>query len=185
MTQATSRRLTITTIRIVGRHPDDYAEELQRFLEKLAKQVHGGIPAGFNEETPTRVEADVSADPGTETAGWAAADHQHDVAVESAGGLGNANAEGSSNALARADHVHKRDVRVFADGVELSTRNALNFEGLSVVDDPAGDLVTIGVITSISLAEAASGGHLDDATLRQMVDSYPLRKLNRDNFGGR
>lgn len=61
-------------------------------------------------------------------------------------GLGNANAAGSSSAVPRADHVHKRDVRVRAAGVDVGTRNAINFvSGAVVVDDPGGDEVEVTI----------------------------------------
>jgi hypothetical protein len=72
------------------------------------------------------------------------------------GGLGNANAAGIAETVARADHVHKRDVRVRAAGVDVGTRNAINFvSGFTVVDDPGGDEVEV---------TAAGGGGLSPLT---------------------
>lgn len=59
-------------------------------------------------------------------------------------GLGNAAADGTSADVPHADHVHKRDVRVKSAGVDVGTRNALDFdESFTVVDNPGADTVEI------------------------------------------
>lgn len=157
--RAISRRLTNTAIRLVGRSPNDYAEELQRFLEKIAKQVFGGIPAGFNDVSPTQIEADTVSSPGSQTEGWAAADHAHPVLTASAGELGDVSSEGTSPALSRADHAHKRTVRVLYAGVDVGTRNAIDIipvdPGVQVAvdDNPGGDKIEIRVSINVAREE--------------------------------
>jgi hypothetical protein len=69
------------------------------------------------------------------------------IPTASAAGLANANAEGMSTSLARADHTHKRDVRVQSSGADVGTRNKLNFSGtgVSVTDDAANDRVNVEI----------------------------------------
>lgn len=72
-------------------------------------------------------------------------------------GLANSNVEGSSTQAARADHQHKRDVRVAKAGTDVGTRNRLNFiEGagvtLTIADDSGDDEV------DITIASAATTG---------------------------
>lgn len=72
MTSFTTRRQIGNAVRLVGRDPIDYAQELQEWLEQLARQAQGGIPSGFNATVPNATAATGSA--GTESAGWMAAD---------------------------------------------------------------------------------------------------------------
>lgn len=74
---------------LIGRSPEDYARELEDFLRRQADVVRDGIPAGFRGTTPTDVAVNALADPGTENAGWAAADHVHflDLGLTTAGDL--------------------------------------------------------------------------------------------------
>jgi hypothetical protein len=58
--------------------------------------------------------------------------------------------EGAAEQAARADHQHKRDVRCYSAGTEVSTRNALNFIAgsnvvLSLVDDAVNDRIDINI----------------------------------------
>ncbi len=71
------------------------------------------------------------------------ADHKHSAPTGTPSGLGNINSAGASNAIPRLDHVHKRDVRVASGGVDVGTRNRLNFSGLTVTDDAANDEVDV------------------------------------------
>lgn len=62
--------------------------------------------------------------------------------------LANAAAEGTSTNVPRLDHQHKRDVRVQVDGVDVGTRNALNFmtspdTTFQAIDDSVNDKVTV------------------------------------------
>jgi hypothetical protein len=72
-----TRRLIPNPVRIVGRHPGDYAQELQEFTERVQQNLVGAIPAGFN-NIPALPVAAHAGTAGTESQGWAAADHQHD-----------------------------------------------------------------------------------------------------------
>ncbi len=84
------------------------AGALERYLRRLKDGV-SGIPGGFKESDPTEIQAGDTADPGTESASWAAADHTHAVSTDTPEDLtatGADSAEGSSTSLARADHVH-------------------------------------------------------------------------------
>ena len=78
-------------------------------------------------------------------------------------GLGNDNDEGSALSFVRQDHVHKRDVRVKAEGVDVATRNAIDFRAStlitwSAVDDPGNDEVDITPTLSTSAATISRGG---------------------------
>lgn len=79
MAKYTSRRLLGYAIRIVRRTPEDYAYELQEWLESLFGQVEGGIPAGFNDLTPNPLDPNSGGSSGSESSGWAAADHVHEL----------------------------------------------------------------------------------------------------------
>lgn len=108
MAKFTTLRLFETAPRIVGRSPSDYAQELQEFLEKLLNKAVAGIPAGFNAIVASVIQAGVSSDSGSESSGWAAADHAHGILTAAPAdiSLGASASEGTSPALARADHVH-------------------------------------------------------------------------------
>lgn len=129
------------------------ANDIQEALRRLgdAVQASQGSPGA-----PSQIQAGEAADAGaSETA--AAEDHVHDILTGSAGDLANANGEGASSALARADHAHKRDVRVAKAGADVGTRNRLNFiDGagatVTVVDDAGNDEMDITV--------SAAGGDL-------------------------
>lgn len=135
---------------------EDVGPELERFLRKLYDSEVDGIPAGFNSVTPSTIQAGVSSDPGTEAAGWMAADAVHDVLTAPATDLANANAEGTSNALARADHKHKRSVRIKFNGADVGTRNAINFTdtGTTITDDPGNDEVDVPIATPAVVDDA-------------------------------
>ena len=65
-------------------------------------------------------------------------------------GLGNAAADGTSAAVPHADHVHKRDVRVKKAGIDVGTRNAINFgANLIVTDNPGSDSVDVAAAASL------------------------------------
>lgn len=127
MSQAAGRRFLGNSIRLARRSWEDVAPELEFLLDRIWKSEAGGLPAGFNHVTPEAVEAGDAGSPGNETSGWAAADHTHAVTTGEPVGLANTNVEGSSGAVPRLDHQHKRDVRVKLNGVDLATRNAINF----------------------------------------------------------
>ena len=65
-------------------------------------------------------------------------------------GLANANSNGTSVQVARADHQHKRDVRVAYNGTDIGTRNRLNFIAgsnvtLNITDDGINDEIDITI----------------------------------------
>lgn len=96
------------------------------------------------------------------------------IPTAAAAGLANANAEGASTSLSRADHTHKRDVRVASSGADVGTRNKLNFTGagVSVTDDSANDRVTVdipgGGAGSDAKVEVYHGGALVGAQARKL-----------------
>lgn len=91
--------------RLVGRSPEDYSRELQNFLERLDDYA---VITTVSEDDPQTIEAGDAADPGTFQTGWSAGDHVHPVNTSAPVDitLGAVAAEGTSKALARADHVH-------------------------------------------------------------------------------
>jgi hypothetical protein len=125
-----SRRILASDIRYVGRHPSDYAEELQETIKWLISQVTGGIPGGFKGTTPLTVTVDGAADAGNESAGWMAADAGLIVASDVPVDLGTANALGSASTASKSDHVHRRTVHVLDEigGDEIA-------EQLMFIDD--------------------------------------------------
>lgn len=110
---AQGRRWLSIVPRLTRRAWEDVARELEEYLRRLWQAESDGIPSGFRDRNPNYVQASSSTadlgDPGTETEGWAAADHRHvaatGVPVEIGDGI--AEGEGSSTSLSRADHKHK------------------------------------------------------------------------------
>lgn len=120
------RRFSLADVPLMARRAwEDVGPELERFLRKLYDSETNGIPAGFNNVTPTDIEAGVAAGPGTETSGWAAADHTHNILTGIASVLTpvSVSSEGVSPAMARADHSHDMS-RVMAD---VMTKVSLGF----------------------------------------------------------
>lgn len=91
----------------MGRGVNIYLVELEEWLFKLWKSEAGGVPSGFKNIAPPPIALDGVSSAGTENNGWAAADHTHSLAAgdPSAIRLGQPAAEGTANAVARADHV--------------------------------------------------------------------------------
>lgn len=111
----TGRRWLGPKPQIIGRPPEDYARDLQRVIDRLWDSDTEGIPAGFKDVLPEPIGAGATADAGTETEGWAAADHVHAPVTGSAVALDPAStsSEGTGSALARAAHTH--DVSALVD----------------------------------------------------------------------
>jgi len=66
-----------------------------------------GLPAGFKGIVPLEVQAGIIGDAGEESAGWASSTHEHAARTAAPTYLGLYDAlEGTSSALARADHIH-------------------------------------------------------------------------------
>jgi len=103
---ATGRRFLGGQIRLAQRSWADVAPELEFFLARLWDSEANGIPAGFNNIDPEDIQAGVAADPGEESSGWAAANHQHAVLTDIPVPVGFVLDAGTSSALSRADHVH-------------------------------------------------------------------------------
>jgi len=164
----TGRRLPGYFPQLERRSWEDVAPELSRFLRRVFDSENDGIPAGFNNLTPEQVNADGVDTPGLEGSGWAAADHDHDISTGSAVGLGNASSEGVSAELARASHVHKRDVRFKLNDIDVATRNAPNFLDADVVwtlnDDLGNDEVEISGKLSAASRTFAQGGTVKSAS---------------------
>jgi hypothetical protein len=153
---AAGRRLLEIIPQLTRRTWEDVAPELERFLKRLWESESSGIPAGSGTSTPTTVEAGDTGSAGALTSGWAPMDHEHPVITGVPGGLDNTSQEGTSSALPRLDHKHKRDVRVKQIGADVGTRNALNFSAdFTVADDAGNDEVDISL--------SAGGATLDDA----------------------
>lgn len=74
MAKFTTRRLIENAVRLVGRASEDYAQELQEWLEKLWRQSTGSIPPGFNDTISPTISPNTTPTAGTEEAGWVAAD---------------------------------------------------------------------------------------------------------------
>lgn len=115
---ATGRRFLGTVPRLTRRAWENAAQELEDFLRRLWASESDGIPAGFNDVSPSTVEAQVGTqlgDPGTEGLGWAAADHDHSASTATPIALDpdSVSAEGTEPTLARSDHSH--DVSALSD----------------------------------------------------------------------
>jgi hypothetical protein len=73
------------------------------------------------------------------------------VSTASAVGLANANAEGAADTLARSNHTHKRDVRIAKAGVDVGTRNRINYlDGSNITISPVDDAGSDEIDTTIS-----------------------------------
>ena len=90
----------------IARAYDEAMFPLQRYLESLGGAQDDSIPAGQYDGVPEPVDA-TGGDAGDPTAGWSPGTHRHQVSVATAVDLGIANAEGTGDPLARADHVHR------------------------------------------------------------------------------
>lgn len=104
----TTRRFIGDVVRLVGRTAADYDQELQEWIEKITRQVEGGIPGGFNEVDPTVVDGTAVGSPGTEATGWAAADHQHALDASGTPGIAGAatSAQGAGPGVSLSGHTH-------------------------------------------------------------------------------
>jgi hypothetical protein len=158
------RKLSLANIQLAGRPWEEVSFELQRFLEALnAAQDDDVAPTGFEAHTPEEVQAGVAADPGPEEDGWASGTHRHAIETDAAIDLQDApSAEGTGTALARAAHIHKRDVRAKKNGTPVATRNALDFRDNTILtwtltDDPGNDEVDVLGDLANTYKEAPAG----------------------------
>lgn len=138
-----------------GEHPDTIASQswegarrtIARWL-RWTKDNWSGIPGGFAGTTPNTVTVGGTADPGDENQSWMAANAQLVLDTGTPADLGSANAEGSSEAAPRLDHVHKRAIETTQGGY---VRRRLNFKtGFTVSDDSGDDEIEIEVTSAIS-----------------------------------
>jgi hypothetical protein len=131
------RRVTLARLRLAGRPWNMVARELQEWLERLSASNDDGLPPGDTEETPTTIEVGGTADIGTATTGWSPGDHAHALTTGIPAALGTTEAEGSSDAAPRLDHVHGRKIGVLQAGVLVAVERDINFvSGAAVVDNP-------------------------------------------------
>lgn len=185
MAKFNTTRLSETAPRIVGRAPSDYAQELQEFLEKLLYKAVGGIPAGFNETIPTTVEGGVAASAGSESDGWAAGLHQHDLNADGVpGGVAAVSAQGAGPGVSLNPHTHRLTL-LTAKG------DLLGHDGANPVRAPvgaAGYVLTADAAAASGWSWQTAGGAppvvVDSATLdqagielRAAFDSLPLRQM--------
>ncbi len=142
--------------KVIGLPQAQWERSLQDFIDKLWQSEADGVPPGYKGTDPTTVAIPSTADPGTQTAGWAAADHAHAGGTPAAAvDLGAAGASGTGTRPAREDHVHKRAVEVTSSGVAVGTRRILNIIGATCSDDSGNDRVTVSI----------SGGSAEEAEL--------------------
>ncbi|NIN66091.1 MAG: hypothetical protein GTO63_15630 [Anaerolineae bacterium] len=159
---AKSRRVMGDVPRLTRRPWESAARGLEEFLKKLAKAWQDGIPPGGSTSTPTTIEAGDTGTSGAILDGWAPITHEHPVVTGAPSPLANTDTEGTSTAIPRLDHQHKRDVRVKEDGADVSTRNALDFRNAdmewTITDDPGNDEVDIiGKLSATSRTFVAGG----------------------------
>lgn len=143
------RRLLSLIPQLTRRAWEDVAPELERFLTRLWDAQGNGLPAGAGTTTASIILAGSIGDAGNPTTGWSPADHDHPVVTGAPSGLANTTQEGTSTAIPRLDHKHKRDVRVKKAGADLATRNAVDLQDTPSItwadsaDDAGNDEVDI------------------------------------------
>lgn len=156
------RRHTIALPYLVDKDWNDVREGLHRYLRYLGEATgEDALPPGANTDEPTQLRIAGSGDPGDPTLGWSIGPHRHDLLTSAPVGLGNANVAGGSQAVADAEHVHKRDVRVKHNGSDVATRNALDLKddtlvAWTVADDSGNDEVDVTPAPTPALVAAAS-----------------------------
>lgn len=164
------RRVARKRVRLAGRVWNDVAQELQEALDQLFDSNDNGIPPGFYDTTPTEVTADSPGDPGLETAGWAAADHDHPVNTAApTNPTGAAASEGSGSALMRADATVKQGiVTTLGDLLGFSTvpaRIAVGTDGQVLTADSGDPL-------GVAWADATGGSGGGAAAILDLVESH-------------
>jgi hypothetical protein len=154
--------------RLTRRPWESVARGLEEFLKKIAEGWRDGIPPGASTSTPTTIEAGDSGAAGSQLDGWTPITHEHPVVTGEPSLLANTLTEGTSTAIPRLDHQHKRDVRVKEDDADVGTRNALNFKNQDVewalTDDAGGDEVEIEAKLSATSRTFVAGGTRLSAT---------------------
>jgi hypothetical protein len=80
-------------------------------LWKHVKEVHSGAPAGFYDTTPAEIEPDEVGSSGTQSSGWAAADHTHPIRTGApTNPTGTVASEGSSSSFMRSDATIRQGI---------------------------------------------------------------------------
>lgn len=132
----------------------------------LGDKKGGGGGPGLGVKNPRNVNA-LPASPGVATRA-SREDHKHDVDTAAPVAVrGVENLEGSERSLARSDHEHRLELEVRdAEGTLIGARPRIAFygPGLTISDDPVGDVVTVTIATDgLANATAATNLPLDDA----------------------
>lgn len=159
---STSRRVMANVPRLTRRPWEDVARDLEEYLKKIREAWGEGIPPGFLGTLPEDIEAGSLGEAGGALEGWSSAGHEHPVVTGEPSALSNVVGEGTSGAIPRLDHLHKRDVRVKEDGVDAGTRNALDFRNADmeweITDDSGNDeMDIIGKLSPTSRTFVAGG----------------------------
>lgn len=181
-----SRRQPPNIGNLLDLHPREAMRQIEVFI-KWARNFYDSIPGGFLESDPTTINAGDSADPGTETASWAAADHEHAVETGAPSHpTGTAASEGSGTALMRADAtIQQGIVTTKGDLLGHSTVPARVAVGLD------GQVLTAEAAQATGVKWAPAGGSSsgtsseslsDYAIFHSTVESYALREITATNF---
>lgn len=175
-----TRRSPKSHVRIVGRDPGDYAQELQEKLEELARQAQG-IPGGFLGTAPSVIQAGVTAAAGSESAGWLSAGATFGIQTAAPSHpTGTAAAEGTGTALMRADSTIKQGI-VAAKG-DLLTHNGTAPAARSQAGASDDDVLTRDHLEATGMKWAPAKDPNADILLRQAVESYALRQILHTTF---
>ena len=161
-------RLSHAAPTLQGRDWKDVAFAIQEWIEMATSILDnlgtsgetGALAGAAGLGLPQPIEGGDVGAAGDATAGFAPAGHEHPVTTAAPAGLANANSVGTGKALMRADAQIKRDVRVKAEGVDVATRNALDFKDApgvawAIADDPGNDEVDVSLDIG-SAVESAS-----------------------------
>lgn len=107
MGRNSSRRFLGPIPSLTRRAWEDISSDLDRFLRRFREAWDDGIPPGFNDTTPEDVEVGGES-AGSQSEGWAAADHVHSASVAAPVEVGVelAAEEGTASSLSRSDHRH-------------------------------------------------------------------------------
>lgn len=157
---ALTRRQPKSRVRIVGRDPSNYAQELQEKLEELDRQGQG-IPAGFLGTTPETIQAGAAGDAGTSAEGWMSAGAR--PAIETgipSQATGTAGAEGTGTALMRADAVIKQ-------GIVTTKGDVLTHSATVPAREP------VGANNTVFTADSAQTNGVKWATLASLLGYEP------------
>jgi hypothetical protein len=115
---------------------------------KWAKAYFSSIPGGWGNLTPTTITPDATGAAGDENKSWAASNHTHAIATDTAAPLGGAESEGTATSFSRSDHIHKRKIETTQGGY---IRRRLNFKtGFTVTDDAAADEIEVEVSSAVA-----------------------------------